>query len=151
MNIKCRYSGLTPQCAIIVATIRALKMHGGGPAVVAGKPLDHAYLTENVALVEAGCVNMARHISNTKSYGVNVVVAINKFSTDTEAELNAVQSAALAAGAYDAVICTHHAHGGKGAVSSYFLSLTFEQQRSHRPHQCFTLTQKYRILNYKNQ
>lgn len=116
MNIKCRYSGLTPQCAIIVATIRALKMHGGGPEVVAGKGLDRAYLTENVGLVEAGCVNLARHISNTKSYGVNVVVAINMFSTDSEAELNAVKSAALAAGAFDAVICSHHAHGGKGAV-----------------------------------
>ncbi|CAL0316256.1 unnamed protein product [Lupinus luteus] len=116
MNIKCRYSGLKPQCAIIVATIRALKMHGGGPAVVAGKPLDHAYLTENVALVEAGCVNLARHISNTKAYGVNVVVAINKFSTDTDAELSAVRNASLAAGAYDAVISSHHAHGGRGAV-----------------------------------
>lgn len=116
MNIKCRYSGLTPQCAIIVATIRALKMHGGGPEVVAGKPLGHAYLAENISLVEAGCVNLARHISNTKFYGVNVIVAINKFSTDTEAELNTVRNAALAAGAYDAVICTHHAHGGKGAV-----------------------------------
>lgn len=116
MNIKCRYSGLTPQCAVIVATIRALKMHGGGPEVVAGKPLDHAYVTENVPLVEVGCVNLARHISNTKAYGVNVVVAVNKFSTDTDAELNAVRNAALAAGAYDAVICTHHAHGGKGAV-----------------------------------
>lgn len=118
MNIKCRYSGLKPHCAIIVATIRALKMHGGGPAVVAGKPLDRAYVTENVALVEAGCVNLARHISNTKAYGVNVVVALNKFSTDSEAELNAVRSMALSAGAFDAVICTHHAHGGKGAVSS---------------------------------
>ncbi|GAU12102.1 hypothetical protein TSUD_00680 [Trifolium subterraneum] len=116
MNIKCRYSGLTPQCAIIVATIRALKMHGGGPAVVAGKPLDHAYLTENVALVEAGCVNLARHILNSKAYGANVIVAINKFSTDTESELNAVRKAALDAGAYDAVICSHHAHGGRGAV-----------------------------------
>ncbi|KAL3839081.1 hypothetical protein ACJIZ3_023672 [Penstemon smallii] len=116
MNIKCRYSGLTPQCAIIVATIRALKMHGGGPDVVAGKPLDRAYVTENVALVEAGCINLARHISNTKAYGVNVVVAVNKFSTDSEAELNAVRSSALSAGAFDAVICTHHAHGGKGAV-----------------------------------
>ncbi|KAK0593803.1 hypothetical protein LWI29_017346 [Acer saccharum] len=116
MNIKCRYSGLTPQCAVIVATIRALKMHGGGPAVVAGKPLDRAYINENVAMVEAGCVNLARHISNTKDYGVNVVVAVNMFATDTEAELNAVRNAALAAGAYDAVICTHHAHGGKGAV-----------------------------------
>ncbi|KAK4791082.1 hypothetical protein SAY86_031495 [Trapa natans] len=115
-NIKCRYSGLTPQCAVIVATIRALKMHGGGPEVVAGKPLDPAYVTENVGLVEAGCVNLARHISNTKAYGVNVVVAVNMFSTDTEAELNAVKTAAMAAGAFDAVICTHHAHGGKGAV-----------------------------------
>lgn len=120
MNIKCRYSGLTPQCAIVVATVRALKMHGGGPQVVAGKPLDRAYLTENVGLVEAGCVNLARHISNTKAYGTNVVVAINMFSSDTEAELNAVKKAAMDAGAFDAVICTHHAHGGKGAVSTKF-------------------------------
>uniref|UniRef100_A0A803KLY3 Formate--tetrahydrofolate ligase n=1 Tax=Chenopodium quinoa TaxID=63459 RepID=A0A803KLY3_CHEQI len=120
MNIKCRYSGLTPQCAIVVATVRALKMHGGGPQVVAGRPLDRAYLTENVGLVEAGCVNLARHISNTKAYGSNVVVAINMFSTDTEAELNAVRKAAIDAGAFDAVICTHHAHGGKGAVSTEY-------------------------------
>ncbi|KAJ9540504.1 hypothetical protein OSB04_027010 [Centaurea solstitialis] len=116
MNIKCRYSGLKPQCAIIVATIRALKMHGGGPQVTAGRPLDNAYVTENVALVEAGCVNLARHIVNTKAYGVNVVVAVNKFSTDTDAEIAAVKNAALEAGAFDAVLCTHHAHGGKGAV-----------------------------------
>lgn len=120
MNIKCRYSGLTPQCAIIVATIRALKMHGGGPEVVAGKPLDHAYLSENVGLVEAGCVNLVRHICNTRAYGVNVVVAINKFASDSEAEMNVVRNAALAAGAFDAVVCTHHAHGGKGAVSPLF-------------------------------
>ncbi|KAG5628517.1 hypothetical protein H5410_000234 [Solanum commersonii] len=116
MNIKCRYSGLKPQCAVIVATVRALKMHGGGPQVTAGRPLDKAYVTENLGLVEAGCVNLTRHISNTKAYGVNVVVAVNAFSTDTEAELNAVKNAALAAGAFDSVICTHHAHGGKGAV-----------------------------------
>ncbi|XP_071738590.1 formate--tetrahydrofolate ligase [Rutidosis leptorrhynchoides] len=116
MNIKCRYSGLKPQCAIIVATIRALKMHGGGPQVTAGKPLDRAYTTENVGLVEAGCVNLARHIQNTKAYGVNVVVAVNKFSTDTDAEIAAVKNAAIGAGAFDAVLCTHHAHGGKGAV-----------------------------------
>lgn len=125
MNIKCRYSGLKPHCAIIVATIRALKMHGGGPQVVAGRPLDHAYLTENVPLVEAGCVNLARHIANTKAYGVNVVVAVNMFSTDTEAEINAVRSASLAAGAFDAVLCTHHAHGGKGAVSTMLLLMQF--------------------------
>lgn len=116
MNIKCRYSGLSPQCAIIVATIRALKMHGGGPAVTAGKPLDRAYVTENVDLVEAGCANLARHIENMKKYGSNVVVAINKFSTDSDAEMAAVRNAALAAGAFDAVVCSHHAHGGKGAV-----------------------------------
>ncbi|KAL8259945.1 hypothetical protein R6Q59_027898 [Mikania micrantha] len=117
MNIKCRYSGLRPQCAIIVATIRALKMHGGGPPVIAGKPLDPIYVTENVALVEAGCTNLARHIRCTKAYGVNVVVAINQFSTDTDAEIAVVRSAALAAGAYDAVLCTHHTHGGKGAIN----------------------------------
>ncbi|KAI3743185.1 hypothetical protein L1987_60890 [Smallanthus sonchifolius] len=103
MNIKCRYSGLRPQCAIIVATIRALKMHGGGPPVTAGKPLDPVYVTENIALVEAGCANLARHIRSTKAYGVNVVVAVNQFSTDTGAEIAAVRSAALAAGAYDAI------------------------------------------------
>ncbi|KAG0492365.1 hypothetical protein HPP92_005763 [Vanilla planifolia] len=116
MNIKSRYSGLKPQCAVIVATIRALKMHGGGPEVVAGRPLDHAYIHENVALVEAGCVNLGRHISNTRAYGVNVVVAINKFATDMESEMNAVRNAALSAGAFDAVVCTHHAYGGKGAI-----------------------------------
>lgn len=120
MNIKCRYSGLVPQCAVIVATIRALKMHGGGPDVVAGKPLDKAYLAENVALVEAGCVNLARHIENTKGYGVSVVVAINKFATDSDAEMRVVRDAALRAGAFDAVVCIHHAHGGKGAVSIVF-------------------------------
>ncbi|PWA90253.1 formate-tetrahydrofolate ligase, FTHFS, P-loop containing nucleoside triphosphate hydrolase [Artemisia annua] len=99
MNIKCRYSGLRPQCAIIVATIRALKMHGGGPPVTAGKPLDSAY--ENVALVEAGCANLVRHIKNTKAYGVNVVVAVNRFSTDTNDEIGAVRSAALAADTLD--------------------------------------------------
>ncbi|XP_076896583.1 formate--tetrahydrofolate ligase-like [Bidens hawaiensis] len=116
MNIKCRYSGLRPQCVIIVATVRALKMHGGGPAVTAGKPLDSVYVSENVGLVEAGCANLARHVRSTKGYGVNVVVAINRFSTDTNAEIGAVRLAALTAGAYDAVVCTHHAHGGKGAI-----------------------------------
>ncbi|KAH0872445.1 hypothetical protein HID58_069807, partial [Brassica napus] len=116
MNIKCRYSGLTPQCAIVVATVRALKMHGGGPDVVAGRPLDRAYVSENVSLVEAGCVNLAKHIANTKAYGVNVVVAVNMFSTDSEAELNAVRKFSMDAGAFDAVICSHHAHGGKGAM-----------------------------------
>eukprot|EP00271_Cylindrocystis_brebissonii_P017957 TRINITY_DN4895_c0_g1_i3.p1 TRINITY_DN4895_c0_g1~~TRINITY_DN4895_c0_g1_i3.p1 ORF type:complete len:549 (-),score=101.26 TRINITY_DN4895_c0_g1_i3:364-2010(-) len=116
-NIKCRYSGLKPNCAVIVATVRALKMHGGGPAVVAGKPLQEAYKTENLDLVVKGCCNLVRHIENTKKYGVNVVVGINKFASDTEAELAAVRKAALDAGAFDAVVCTHHAEGGAGAVA----------------------------------
>lgn len=116
-NIKCRYSGLRPQCAVIVATVRALKMHGGGPAVVAGKPLDHAYASENAELVARGCSNLVRHIENTRRYGVAVVVAVNRFASDTEAELEEVRKAALAAGAVDAVICTHFAHGGAGAAA----------------------------------
>lgn len=116
MNIKCRYSGLRPQCVVIVATVRALKMHGGGPVVVAGKPLDRAYVSENVGLVEEGCANLARHVKIVKGYGVNVVVAVNRFSSDTEAEILAVRRAALAAGAYGAVVCSHFAHGGKGAI-----------------------------------
>lgn len=101
-------ANVKPACAIIVATIRALKLHGGEPVVTAGKPLDHAYLNENVALVEVGCVNLARHVINSKLYGANVIVVINKFSTDTDAELNAVRKAALDVGAYDAVVCSHH-------------------------------------------
>ena len=114
---------MKPQCAIIVATIRAPKMHDGGPQVTARKPLDHAYTSENVALVEAGCVNLVRHIENTKAYGGNVVVAVNKFATDTDAKVAAVKNASLAAGAFDAVLCTHHAHGGKGAVSGLKFNL----------------------------
>mmetsp|Transcript_71767 Transcript_71767/g.226742 ORF Transcript_71767/g.226742 Transcript_71767/m.226742 type:complete len:628 (+) Transcript_71767:281-2164(+) len=117
MNIKCRYSGLAPDCAVIVSTVRALKMHGGGPPVVAGKPLDHAYTTEDVELVSRGCCNLVKHIQNTRKFGVPVVVAINRFANDTEAELQAVKAAALAAGANDAVVCEHHAYGGKGATA----------------------------------
>jgi formate--tetrahydrofolate ligase len=123
MNIKFRYSGLTPQCVVLVATVRALKMHGGGPSMVAGKTLDCAYVTENIALVEAGCINLAKHIENTKMYGVNVAVAINMFASDTHDEVTAVRNTPLEAGAFEAVVCTHHAHGGEGAVSTLFPSL----------------------------
>ncbi|XP_044506700.1 formate--tetrahydrofolate ligase-like [Mangifera indica] len=116
MSTICQYNGLTPRCAVTVAKIRALKMVAGGPEVVARKPVDRTYLNVNVALVEPGCVNLARHIANTKAYGVNVVVAVDMFTTDAEAELYAVKKAVLATGAYDAVICTHHAHGIKGVV-----------------------------------
>ena len=80
------------------SAVRALKMHGGGPPVTAGKPLDHAYKNENVDLVQKGCCNLAKHIKNCKKYGMPVVVAMNKFATDTDAELAAVREAAMQAG-----------------------------------------------------
>lgn len=114
-NIKCRTSKLHPQCAVIVATIRALKMHGGGAVVTPGKPLSAEYMEENVELVKAGAANLVRHIENCRKFGVHVVVAINRFKTDTEAEIAAVKKAALDAGAFDAVMSNHWAEGGAGA------------------------------------
>ena len=116
VNIKCRASGLLPDAAVLVATVRALKMHGGGPPVTAGKPLDRAYTPEDVALVTKGCENLSRHIANCKAFGLPVVVAVNKFASDSPAELEAVRVAAEAAGAARAVVCEHHAKGGEGAV-----------------------------------
>jgi formyltetrahydrofolate synthetase len=116
MDIKCRYSGLVPDVVVIVATIRALKMHGGGPKVVAGRPLDKAYTEENLPLLEAGMANMIRHIHNAKRYGVPVVVAVNSFKYDTEAEIKLVQKYAEQAGAEGAIKCTNWMHGGKGAI-----------------------------------
>jgi methylenetetrahydrofolate dehydrogenase (NADP+)/methenyltetrahydrofolate cyclohydrolase/formyltetrahydrofolate synthetase len=115
-DIKCRYSGLIPQVVVLVATVRALKMHGGGPKVVAGKPLAPEYTEENLDLLRKGLPNMARHIKNALKYGVNVVVAVNSFSTDTPAEVEVVRQAALEAGAMDAVVSTHWMDGGAGAV-----------------------------------
>jgi formyltetrahydrofolate synthetase len=117
MNIKCRYSGLTPHCVVIVATVRALKMHGGGPKVVAGKPLDAVYTDENLELLKKGLGNMQHHIKNAKRFGVNVVVAVNSFAADTPAEVELVRKAAIDAGAEDAVVCTHWMDGGKGAIN----------------------------------
>jgi formyltetrahydrofolate synthetase len=115
-DIKCRYSGLIPQVVIIVATVRALKMHGGGPKVVAGKPLAPEYTDENLELLRKGLPNMARHIQNALKYGVNVVVAVNSFATDTQAEVELVRQGAIDAGAMDAVVSTHWMDGGAGAV-----------------------------------
>lgn len=115
-NIKCRYSGLKPKCAVIVATVRALKMHGGGPPVSAGKPLSVEYKEENIDLVTKGCANLCKHIENANKFGVNVVVAVNKFKTDTDAEIQIVKDAAMKAGAYDAVLSNHWAEGGAGAA-----------------------------------
>ncbi len=116
-DIKCRASGLVPNVVVLVATIRALKMHGGGPKVVAGRPLDPAYTDENLELLKAGLPNMVHHIKTARKFGVPVVVAINSFATDTEAELALVRKAAIEeGGAEDAVVCRHWAQGGAGAV-----------------------------------
>lgn len=114
-NIKCRYSGLIPQVVVLVATVRALKMHGGGPKVVAGKPLAPEYTDENLDLLRAGLPNLERHVQNALKFGVNVVVAVNSFATDTKAEVELIRDAALKMGAMDAVVSTHWSDGGKGA------------------------------------
>jgi formyltetrahydrofolate synthetase len=115
-NIKCRYSGLIPNCVVLVATIRALKMHGGGPKVTAGAPLAPAYTEENLELLEAGCGNMVAHIKNARRFGIPVVVAVNRFKDDTDAEVELVRKHALAAGAEDAVMSNHWAEGGLGSI-----------------------------------
>lgn len=116
-DIKCRYSGLVPHVVVLVATVRALKMHGGGPKVVAGKPLASEYVDENLDLLRKGLPNMERHIHNALKFGVNVVVAVNSFATDTPAEVELVRRAALEAGAMDAVVSTHWMDGGAGALA----------------------------------
>jgi methylenetetrahydrofolate dehydrogenase (NADP+)/methenyltetrahydrofolate cyclohydrolase/formyltetrahydrofolate synthetase len=115
-DVKCRASGLIPNCVVLVATVRALKMHGGGPRVVAGRPLAAEYTDENLELLRAGLGNLQHHIKNVQRFGVPVVVAVNSFATDTPAEVDLVRQAALEAGAEDSVVCTHWMEGGKGAL-----------------------------------
>ena len=114
-NVKCRFSGLKPHVSVLTATIRALKMHGGGPKVVPGKPLPDEYTKENVALVEKGCANMVHMIQVIRKSGMNPVVCINRFHTDTDDEVKAVKKAAEAAGARCAV-SEHWLKGGEGAL-----------------------------------
>ncbi|KAL8641124.1 MAG: hypothetical protein Q9228_002026 [Teloschistes exilis] len=115
-NIKCRSSGLTPDVVVVVATVRALKVHGGGPEISPGAALHEIYRTENVDILRKGCVNLRKHVANAREYGIPVVVAINKFESDTEAEISVVREEALAAGAVDAIPANHWAEGGKGAI-----------------------------------
>jgi methylenetetrahydrofolate dehydrogenase (NADP+)/methenyltetrahydrofolate cyclohydrolase/formyltetrahydrofolate synthetase len=115
-NIKCRSSGLVPDTVVVVATVRALKVHGGGPEITPGAALPEAYRKEDTELLRRGCVNLKKHISNARQYGIPVVVAINKFETDTDAEIAVIREEALAAGAEDAVPASHYANGGKGAI-----------------------------------
>ena len=104
-NIKCRYSNLIPNCVVLVASIRALKLHGGGPKVEPGTPLPVEYSTENLDLIQKGCSNLIRHIQNSNKFGVPVVVALNKFSKDTQSEIDMVIRIAKENGAFDAVLC----------------------------------------------
>jgi formyltetrahydrofolate synthetase len=114
-NVKCRYSGLKPNVSVLVATVRSLKMHGGGPKVVAGVALPEAYKKSAPELVEKGCSNLVHHINIIRAAGINPVVCVNSFPTDTEEEVNIVRKAAEAAGARCAV-STHYTNGGAGAL-----------------------------------
>lgn len=115
-DIKCRASGLRPNAAVLVVTVRALKAHTGKYKVVAGKPLDAGLTSENVADVERGAANMVRHLENMRKFGVNPVVAINAFATDTQSEIDAIREMALAAGATGVAVARHWAEGGAGAT-----------------------------------
>jgi len=117
MNIKCRYSGLKPDAVVIVATVRALKMHGGGFEFTPGKSLDRTLMEkENVDAVLKGCANLEKMIENMQLFGVPAVVAINHFESDTDAEVNAIRHKALAAGAAEAVTSKVWLKGGEGGV-----------------------------------
>jgi formyltetrahydrofolate synthetase len=114
MNIKCRYSGLTPDCVVMVCSVRALKMHSGKYRVVPGKPLDPALAEEDVAAVEQGAENLVKQIENARLFGVPVVVAINLFATDTDREIRAIEKIALENGAYACAVSEVWAKGGAG-------------------------------------
>ncbi|XP_062980609.1 monofunctional C1-tetrahydrofolate synthase, mitochondrial [Elgaria multicarinata webbii] len=116
-NIKCRASGLVPSVVVLVATVRALKMHGGGPNVTAGAPLKKEYTEENLKLVSDGCSNLRKQIEIAEQFGVPVVVALNVFRTDSPAEIALVCEIAKQSGAFDAVPSSHWSDGGRGAVA----------------------------------
>ena len=113
-NIKCRYSGLVPDAVVLVATVRALKLHGGAPPVTGGK-LDEAYTSENLSFLEKGLPNLGAHIKNARKYGIPIIVAINQFPQDTVAEIEMIKNYAIKQGALDAVGTTHFSEGGMGA------------------------------------
>ena len=116
-NIKCRYSGLVPNCVVLVASVRALKMHGGVGRIVAGRPLPKKLVTENLPALEKGCENLVKHIQNARLFGIPVVVAVNRFTTDTDAEIELVRQKAREAGAEDAVPSEVWAKGGEGGAA----------------------------------
>lgn len=114
-NVKCRLSGLRPDVSVLVATVRALKMHGGGPAVVAGRPLPTAYTEENLELLERGCANLVHHLGTIRKSGITPVVCINQFATDTEAEIALVKRVCAEQGVRCA-LSNHWRYGGEGAL-----------------------------------
>lgn len=116
VHLKCRLGGVKPAAIVLVATVRALKMHGGGPPVVAGAPLAQEYIDENIGLVEKGFGNLERHVKHATMYGVPVIVCCNRFKTDAENELELICTLSKKAGAYDAVVSNHWEEGGKGAI-----------------------------------
>jgi formate--tetrahydrofolate ligase len=116
MDIKCRASGLSPDCVVIVATIRALKMHGGVGRVVAGKPLPPELIEENLPGLERGAANLVAHIEIARSFGVPVVVAVNRFEADTDKEVDLLEKISVEAGAEAAVMTDHWSRGGAGAL-----------------------------------
>ncbi|KAH8241243.1 hypothetical protein KR032_004965, partial [Drosophila birchii] len=115
-NIKCRTSGRKPNAMVLVATVRAIKMHGGGAPVTPGSPLNKQYTEENLELVQQGLPNLLQHIANGRAFGMPVVVSLNAHSADTPAEHELIKKAALEAGAFAAVVSTHWSDGGAGAV-----------------------------------
>lgn len=114
-NVKSRISGLTPNVSVLVCTVRALKMHGGGPTVVPGRPLPEEYTKENIDLLEKGLCNLKHHISTIKKSGINPVVCINSFFTDTDAEINVIRHACDEMGVRCAK-SSHWQYGGEGAL-----------------------------------
>jgi formate--tetrahydrofolate ligase len=113
-NIKCRRSGLVPSAVCLVATVRALKAHSGRFRIVAGKPLDQGLIQEDLDAIEAGCENLDKQIENANLFGVPCVVAVNRFATDTDAEIDLIKRRAREVGALDAVVSNVHSKGGEG-------------------------------------
>ncbi|KAJ8009578.1 hypothetical protein DPEC_G00090330 [Dallia pectoralis] len=143
-NIKCRASGLRPNVVVLVATVRALKMHGGGPNVSAGAPLPKEYINENLNLVAGGCsTNLKKQIQIAHLFGVPVVVALNVFKTDTQAEIDLVCRIAKDSGASDAVPCHHWARGGRGSLE---LAQAVERASSQPNHFQFLYNQETPIV-----
>lgn len=116
-DIKCRVGNLVPSAVVLVATIRALKMHGGIGRVVAGRPLPVELMTENLAALEAGCANLVKHIENARLFGLPVIVAVNRYPNDTDREIALVEQVARDAGAEGAFLSEAFSKGGAGAIS----------------------------------